>query len=262
MPLKRLGCSLLSLSLSPSLSLPPLPLSLLFSQSIVIIPPLHNGLAGTTGVFSVHSPFVCLGLFLNSKYLHLCSCGPSLLVTSERIFVSFLGKRISKNGLLTWLNDALLKKQQFCGFGAFMDIELLLFITRLFMHREKHGDQKVVDMKAGKSNREENGGRVIDCLQQISCCQSCQQKWDVLLMLPCSHTMCVQCISAGEAGKSSKSHLSAVCAVACPSCRHPVELPCWNWSSATSCLPKHPSVSRACVSKNINSTKDPHPQVR
>lgn len=126
----------------------------------------------------------------------------------------------------------------------------------------KHKDQKVVDMKAGKSNREENEGRVIDSLQQISCCQACRQERDILLILPCSHTMCVQCISAGEAGKPSKSQLSAVCAVVCPSCRHPVELPCWNWSSATSCLPRHPSVSRACVKKTTNITKDPQQQVR
>lgn len=126
----------------------------------------------------------------------------------------------------------------------------------------KQEDQKVVDMKARKSNKEENEGRVIDCLQQISCCQACQQEWDVLLILPCSHAMCVQCISAGEAGKSSTSRLGAVCAVACPSCRHPVELPCWNWSSATSCLPKHPSVSRACVKKKTNITNEPCQQVR
>lgn len=113
-----------------------------------------------------------------------------------------------------------------------------------------------------KSNREENEGRAIDSLQQMSCCQACQREWDVLLILPCSHTMCVQCVSAGEAGKPSKSRLSAVCAVGCPSCRHPVELPCWNWSSASSCLPKHPSARRACVKKNSNITKDPHQQVR
>lgn len=126
----------------------------------------------------------------------------------------------------------------------------------------KHKDQKVVDMKAGKPNREENEGTAIDSLQQISCCQACQQDWDNLLILPCSHTLCVQCISAGEAGTSSKSQLSAVCAVACPSCRHPVELPCWNWSSAASCLPKHPSVSRACVRKTTNIPRDPQQQVR
>lgn len=120
------------------------------------------------------------------------------------------------------------------------------------------GKHKVVGMKGGKSNREENEGQVLACVQQISCCQVCQQGWDVLLILPCSHTMCVHCISAGEAGESSQAHLRAVCSVACPSCRRPVELPCWNWSSAASSLPKHPSVSRACVSRSIN----PHQQVR
>lgn len=121
-------------------------------------------------------------------------------------------------------------------------------------------DQKVVDMKAGLSNRGGNDGRVSDDLQQVSCCSACQEQWDVLLILPCSHTMCTRCISAGASGKSTKSHRSAACTVMCPSCRHPVELPCWNWSSATSCLPKHPTMSPACV--NTNVTKDPHHQVR
>lgn len=126
----------------------------------------------------------------------------------------------------------------------------------------KHKDQRVVVMNAGKSNREENEGRVPDCLQQISCCQACQQERDVLLILPCSHTTCAQCISAGEAGKASRSHLGGVCAVACPRCRHHVELPCWDWSSATSCLPKHPAVSRASLKENANVSTDLNQQVR
>lgn len=140
-----------------------------------------------------------------------------------------------------------------------MNREPLPFFYQAVYAQGKH---KVVGMKAGKSNREDNEGRVPACVQHISCCQACQQDWDVLLILPCSHTMCVQCISAGEAGRSSKAHLRAVCAVACPSCRHPVELPCWNWSSATSCLPKHPSMSRACIRKNTDINRDPHQQVR
>ncbi|XP_029700327.1 E3 ubiquitin-protein ligase TRIM17-like [Takifugu rubripes] len=120
-----------------------------------------------------------------------------------------------------------------------------------------HKDPKVVEMTAGPSKREGNVWRVADYLQQVSCCPACQQ-WGVLLILPCSHTMCVRCISAGGAGKPTKSHRSAGCAVPCPGCLHPVELPCWDWSSAPSCLPKHPTVSPARVSPDV--TKGPHHQ--
>lgn len=132
-----------------------------------------------------------------------------------------------------------------------MDIEL----ETVYAQRKTRGSESC----GYKSNMEESEGRAVDRLQRISFCQACQQDWDVLLILPCSHTMCVLCISAGEAGKLNKSRLGAICAVACPSCRHLVELPCWDWSSATSCLPKQPSVS---FKKNTNITKDPHQQVR
>lgn len=123
-----------------------------------------------------------------------------------------------------------------------------------------HKDHKVVEMTAGPSKREENVWRVADYLQQVSCCPACQQQRGVLLILPCSHTMCVPCISAGEAAKATKSHRSAGCSVPCPRCLHPVELPCGNRSSAPSCLPKHPTGSPACVNPDV--TKGPHHQVR
>lgn len=116
-----------------------------------------------------------------------------------------------------------------------------------------HKDHKVVEMRAGLSKRQENVWGVSDDVQQVSCCPACQQQWGVLLILPCSHTLCVRCI---EAGNPTKWRRSAGCAVPCPGCRHPVELPCWNRSSALSCLPKHPTVGPADV------TKGQHHQVR
>lgn len=118
----------------------------------------------------------------------------------------------------------------------------------------------MVDATAGLSKRENNVGRAADYLQQLSCCPACQQQRGALLILPCSHPLCARCISAAEAANASRRHRSAGCAVACPSCRHPVELPCWNWASAASCLPKHPAVSPAWV--HPSATRDPHHQVR
>lgn len=109
-----------------------------------------------------------------------------------------------------------------------------------------------MEMTAGLSKRGGDVWRVADELQQESCCPSCQQQRGVLLILPCSHTMCVRCVSAGHAGERTEAHRRAGCAVPCPSCLHPVELPCWNWSSAPSCLPKHPT---------CDVTKGPHHQV-
>lgn len=111
--------------------------------------------------------------------------------------------------------------------------------------------QRLLDVQ---SDREEKGeAKVTD----VSCCPACNQESNPLLILPCSHTMCAQCISA--AGKK----LLPVCSVLCTGCRHPVELPCWSWSSAASCLPKHP----ACISRQTGSTGAsqahlPHVQVR
>lgn len=126
------------------------------------------------------------------------------------------------------------------------------------MPRKKHREQGLLDVETGKSNREEEEEKVFDCSLQLSRCPACNQQYDVLLILPCSHTMCVHCMAAGEETRSSEPrHRSAglpVCSVLCPSCRHPVELPCWNWSSASSCLPKHPTgLSPACVSRETAS---------
>ncbi|XP_035803394.2 uncharacterized protein LOC118470186 [Amphiprion ocellaris] len=93
--------------------------------------------------------------------------------------------------------------------------------------------------------RGEDEGR--DCLQQFPCCPACNQDYDMALILPCSHTMCARCVAAAE-GTSSCGPRQSVCSVLCPCCRHRVELPCWAWSSATSCLPKHPTLRRERVS--------------
>lgn len=120
----------------------------------------------------------------------------------------------------------------------------------------------VLDVEAVKSNREEDDEKIIDFLQQTSCCLACNHVYDSLLILPCSHTMCAPCIAAREAVKSSKPHQHLqICSVFCPSCRHPVELPCWNWSSAVSCLPTYPSLTPAGVIREAAS-EDQHQQVR
>ncbi|XP_045930692.1 uncharacterized protein LOC123986468 isoform X2 [Micropterus dolomieu] len=71
--------------------------------------------------------------------------------------------------------------------------------------------------------------------------------------------MCGHCIAAGEGIRSGQSQHRTVglpvCSALCPSCRHPVELPCWTWSSATSCLPKHPNLTPSCVSRKAGTTE-------
>ncbi|XP_033486369.2 uncharacterized protein LOC117259232 [Epinephelus lanceolatus] len=120
--------------------------------------------------------------------------------------------------------------------------------VRTFYPRE----QKQLNVEAGKSHREEDEER--DCLQQLSCCPACNQGYDIILFLPCSHTMCGHCVAAGEGARSDESNVGpAVCSVLCPCCRHPVELPCWTWSSATSCLPRHPTLSPACVDRETGT---------
>lgn len=103
-----------------------------------------------------------------------------------------------------------------------------------------------------------------DSLEQFSCCQACKRESDALLILPCSHHMCVPCIEAEGTRSSEPRRCRAslqVCSVLCPSCRHPVELPCWNWSSATSCLPKHPTLNPECHVREPASA-EPLEQVR
>ena len=125
--------------------------------------------------------------------------------------------------------------------------------VRTFYPWRRHRELKEVE--AGKSNREDDEEK--DVLQQLSCCPACQQVYDMVLFLPCSHTMCGHCIAAGEGIRSGHPHRGSVgltvCSVLCPCCRHPVELPCWTWSSATSCLPKHPALSPARVSRKTGS---------
>ncbi|XP_073673882.1 ret finger protein-like 4B isoform X2 [Garra rufa] len=82
-----------------------------------------------------------------------------------------------------------------------------------------------------------------------SVCPSCGRGFDVPLILPCSHTLCGRCLTEGagpgqcgggvRGGASSTSHP----VVLCPNCRHSVELPCFDWSSALTCLPFDPTVT-------------------
>lgn len=115
------------------------------------------------------------------------------------------------------------------------------------------------EVNVRKYEREEDEEKDTDYLQPFSRCPACNQEYDVTLILPCSHTMCGHCLASGE-GTSSDQPLrrgvnKSVCSVLCPCCRHPVELPCWTWSSATSCLPNYPTLSPACVSGE-RDTKD------
>lgn len=125
--------------------------------------------------------------------------------------------------------------------------------VRPFTQRRRHREQALLDVETGRSNREEEEEKALDSSQQFSRCPACNQWCDVLLILPCSHNMCAHCVAVGEKARLSEPrHRSAglpVCSVLCPSCRHPVELPCWNWSLATSCLPKYPTQSPASVSR-------------
>lgn len=82
------------------------------------------------------------------------------------------------------------------------------------------------------------------------CCASCRRVFDVALILPCSHTLCARCLAEGagpvRGGGAVRGVASAsrpICAVLCPNCRHSVELPCFDWSSALTCLPFDPTVT-------------------
>lgn len=127
--------------------------------------------------------------------------------------------------------------------------------ARTFHQQRKR--RELLAVETGKSSREEDEEKVVDCLQEFSCCPACEQECDALLILPCSHTMCVCCVAAGEGKRSSEPQRrgvgAPVCSVLCPGCQHPVELPCWNWSSATSCLPKHPTLTPVGVSRETAS---------
>ena len=115
------------------------------------------------------------------------------------------------------------------------------------------------ELDLGKTEREKEEEKYTDCFQPLSCCPACNQEYDMALILPCSHTLCGRCIAAGERTSSRPSLLHgvglAVCSVLCPCCQHPVELPCWSWSSAASCLPQHPTLSPARVSQETGTKK-------
>ncbi|XP_057695461.1 uncharacterized protein LOC130917790 isoform X2 [Corythoichthys intestinalis] len=89
--------------------------------------------------------------------------------------------------------------------------------------------------------------------QEFSKCLSCNKNNDETMILPCSHTMCVQCISTEGEKRSGQSirydPKTRGCSVLCPLCLYDVELPCRSWSSAVSCLPKYPTIKFECVSQ-------------
>ncbi|MEQ2186750.1 hypothetical protein GOODEAATRI_031782 [Goodea atripinnis] len=86
----------------------------------------------------------------------------------------------------------------------------------------------------------------MDCLEDFSHCPACNKEYDIALILPCSHTICGRCVAAGEETESHplghRDTRLSVCSVPCPCCRQPIELPCWTWLSAASCLPQHPTL--------------------
>lgn len=110
-----------------------------------------------------------------------------------------------------------------------------------------HREQELQSLEAGNPDGDEEEEN--ECLRQFSRCPACKQECDMVLILPCSHTMCRPCVEAGERVRSGQRHGVSlpVCSVLCPGCKHPVELPCWTRSTAASCLPKHPTLSPACV---------------
>lgn len=129
-------------------------------------------------------------------------------------------------------------------------------LLKTFCTQRRHKEQRLLS-DVGKSDREdEDEAKDADCLQ-LSRCPACNRDDDTALILPCSHTMCVDCVAAGRGTRSGQSlHQSAsipVCSVMCPCCRHAVELPCQTWSSATSCLPKYPSLRSASVNQEAGT---------
>ncbi|KAK5868224.1 hypothetical protein PBY51_009257 [Eleginops maclovinus] len=128
--------------------------------------------------------------------------------------------------------------------------------------RRRHREPE--DAGAGRFHREEEEQRDEDFLQLSSRCPACKQNRDLLLLLPCSHPMCAPCVSA--AGGVRPSHPPPtgaglpLCSLLCPLCRLPVELPCWSWSAATSCLPKHPTLSPARIRGERGEDQGQHVQ--
>ncbi|XP_066501107.1 uncharacterized protein [Hoplias malabaricus] len=93
---------------------------------------------------------------------------------------------------------------------------------------------------------DEKDDDVIPC----SLCPLCGRDYDRPLLLPCSHTLCGRCLTDGARLDKRRPALRGgayasppTCIVLCPRCCHGVELPCFDWSSASSCLPTDPTVS-------------------
>ncbi|KAI9529015.1 hypothetical protein NQZ68_015782 [Dissostichus eleginoides] len=129
--------------------------------------------------------------------------------------------------------------------------------VRIFPPRRTHKER--LHVGAGPSNGEEEEQKDEDFLQILSRCPACKQSGDFLLLLPCSHPMCAPCISA-EGGRPSPPPHPGEVSLLCPVCRLPVELPCWNWSDATSCLPKHPIMNTAHIRREREEDQLQHEQ--
>ncbi|KAM3875273.1 uncharacterized protein ACN63O_000329 [Diretmus argenteus] len=126
--------------------------------------------------------------------------------------------------------------------------------------RRRHRERKPL-LDKEKPEWEEDEDKENGYSRQSSRCPSCEHMYDIALILPCSHTLCGRCIVAGEGTRPAPSHSRGaalpVCAVLCPCCRHLVELPCWDWASATRCLPHDPSLSPGRATREEGAPEDP-----
>ncbi|KAM8904369.1 chordin-like [Spinachia spinachia] len=124
--------------------------------------------------------------------------------------------------------------------------------ARVFDLWRRPREQELPGVEAVESHDEE------DPYRQLPLCPAFSRGHDPVLLLPCSHPMCAHCIAAAEGAGSGRSsgrpRGRRACLVPCQYCRRPVELPCRTWSSATSCLPKHPDPSLSCVSRETDRT--------
>lgn len=122
---------------------------------------------------------------------------------------------------------------------------LLITTMRPFCAQEKHREQsppgndgaRQQQPGIGDEEEEENRNPSEDDVSLFRCV-SCEQGRDVALLLPCSHTLCGRCVAAGV---QTTRGAAPTCALLCSFCRHLVELPCWDWASATACLPRDPT---------------------
>ncbi|KAI1893861.1 hypothetical protein AGOR_G00128020 [Albula goreensis] len=105
-------------------------------------------------------------------------------------------------------------------------------------------------------------GEAWGILEEPSSCPSCGRDFDVPLLLPCSHTLCGGCVEAvarSSGGPEQPTIGPRICALPCPRCRLSVELPCWEWDSATRCLPLNPAVTRRLGTKEPKGDQG-HPE--